>query len=274
MQSIKANLIELKIFTERLLKSPISSIENVILTPPGSKKCFVLNKKTKKIETFRTQNPIDHWTISQVFIDQDYDLKNLKRFNDLAAIFNRRNRDNRKNLIVDAGANIGVSARYLATEWPDSDIWLIEPSLRNIEIANCNKRTGMRIIHAALGPNDGHCVITNSYDNPNAFRTAACSSQEPESCPMLSMQSILKEAYKNKLHPWILKVDIEGAERDVFKGASAWLSHWPVLMIELHDWMLPCSAASAPVLEAIAATGRDTIFKGNTLISIGNPLPA
>ena len=258
-------------YAERLIKSPVSTTANVILTPPWTRKCLVLNKANREIEESQILDPLDHWSISQVFIDQDYDLDHLSRSAELREVFQKRTANHHKSLILDAGANIGASARYLAQQWPGSTVWMVEPSSRNVGLAEYNKRGGMCVIHAALGPEDGHCVITNASDSPNAFRTAPCSAEESESCPMLSMQSILNNASQSGLLPWILKVDIEGAEHGVFKGASAWLPHWPVLMIELHDWMLPGSASSAPVLEAIAATGRDAIIKGSTLISICNP---
>ena len=39
---------------------------------------------------------------------------------------------------------------------------------------------------------------------------------------------------KDVMHIDILKVDIEGAEKEVFSNASAWIEHISVIMAELH----------------------------------------
>lgn len=42
----------------------------------------------------------------------------------------------------------------------------------------------------------------------------------------------------------LLKVDIDGAEIELFKGDCSWLRNVGVIAIELHDWITPgCSKA-------------------------------
>lgn len=270
--TLKTSLQEFALFASRLLKAPLSSLDYVILTPPRSRKCLVLNKHNGEIEAFHTGQPLDHWTISQIYIEQDYKIDHLKRHEDIKALLAKRQSLGQRSLILDAGVNIGASARYLAKHWPGVDLWGIEPSRRNIDLATRNSGANTRLIRAALGAKDGSCFITNTNALPNAFRVEACAEFAPESCPMVSMKSVMSEIEASGLLPFILKVDIEGAEAEVFKDAKDWLPQWPVLMIELHDWMLPSSGSSTAVLSAVAAGGRDVILKGNTIISIANSL--
>lgn len=84
------------------------------------------------------------------------------------------------------------------------------------------------------------------------------------------MQSIMKQIWAAGCKPFILKIDIEGAESELFQDVEQWLGDWPVVMVEIHDWMLPGSASSANVLKAFAEHGRDVIIRGSTLVAIRN----
>jgi FkbM family methyltransferase len=44
-------------------------------------------------------------------------------------------------LIVDCGANIGLSARYFATEYHEVRIVALEPDIRNVHLQERNART-------------------------------------------------------------------------------------------------------------------------------------
>lgn len=264
---------DLGIYASRLLKSPLSSIDNVILSPPGSRNCYVLNKKSKHVESFKISVPTDWWTVSQVYVDQDYSIEHLARYPELRSLFDRRQKQGKKSLILDAGANIGASARFLQSKWPGARLWCIEPSERNVQLAKENLAgSDAHIMHAALGDHDGYCGIANVDALPNSFRVDSDKFAPDSACRMFSMKTLLAQASEANLFPFVLKIDIEGFESEVFKDANEWLYRWPLLMIELHDWMLPECASSSNVLAAISAGQRDVILRGNTLISFANPL--
>jgi hypothetical protein len=61
----------------------------------------------------------------------------------------------------------------------------------------------------------------------------------------------------------LLKIDIEGAEREVMEESGAWINTVAVLMIELHDDIKPgCSKA---FYEATEGFSKDVI-KGETIM--------
>ena len=70
--------------------------------------------------------------------------------------------------------------------------------------------------------------------------------------------------------PFILKIDIEGAECDVFSTPSRWLDQFPVIFIEIHDFMYPGQARSLPVVKALSELDRDFIISGENILSISN----
>lgn len=255
----------------RLAKAPLSSRRYVILTPPHSGAVIIFDKSQKVFHRLHIESLVDYGTVMQIYLNQDYDLGGLQRYRELRKIYEVRQEGDRRNLILDCGANIGASGRYLSSAWPAAEIWAVEPSLRNIRLARQNLPAGSRVLHAAIGPRDGECAIVNPDAEPNAFRVHQdVPSSESHRIPMMSMRSILKEAHERSCVPFMLKMDIEGAESEVFESGCDWLHCWPVVMIELHDWMLPGRATSKSVLAAISNQARDVIIRGDTLVSIAN----
>ena len=72
--------------------------------------------------------------------------------------------------------------------------------------------------------------------------------------------------------PFLAKIDIEGAEADVFAGDCSWVDRFPLLIVELHDWLYPGEGLSKPFLWAMQHFNRDFIVRGEHVISIRNPL--
>lgn len=60
--------------------------------------------------------------------------------------------------------------------------------------------------------------------------------------PTITMEEILRRADNNFID--LLKIDIEGAERQVFSGGAEWLQRVGLIIIELHDRFKPgCAKA-------------------------------
>ena len=70
--------------------------------------------------------------------------------------------------------------------------------------------------------------------------------------------------------PFIVKIDIEGFEAELFSRNLEWLDRFYVLIIELHDWMLPRQRSSQSFLRAIGALDRDFLYAGENVFSIAN----
>lgn len=74
--------------------------------------------------------------------------------------------------------------------------------------------------------------------------------------------------------PFLVKVDIEGAEGDLFSGNTEWVARTPLVIVELHDWLLPKQRTSQPFLQCIAQLDRDFVYIGEDVYSIANNLDA
>ena len=68
--------------------------------------------------------------------------------------------------------------------------------------------------------------------------------------------------------PFIVKIDIEGFERDLFSANLDWLARTYVVCIELHDWMLPGELSSHNVQKAIAQHPFELFMCGENIFYV------
>ena len=72
--------------------------------------------------------------------------------------------------------------------------------------------------------------------------------------------------------PYIAKIDIEGFEKDLFSKNTDWITLFPIIIIELHDWLMPREGSSNNFLRSIAQHDRDFLPFGENIISIAHDL--
>ena len=68
----------------------------------------------------------------------------------------------------------------------------------------------------------------------------------------------------------MIKIDIEGFEEDLFSINTSWLDVFQVMIIEIHDWLIPRMATSSNLLKCLAKLNRDLIIHGENFVSIKN----
>ena len=87
---------------------------------------------------------------------------------------------------------------------------------------------------------------------------------------IISVNTLLNDFASETYTPFIIKIDIEGFEKNLFLENTDWIDKFALLIIELHDWMLPGAANSSSFLNAIAHLNRDFIYRGENIFSIRN----
>ena len=70
--------------------------------------------------------------------------------------------------------------------------------------------------------------------------------------------------------PFIAKIDIEGGEADLFSQTVEWADAFALLIVELHDWLLPKEGTSHSFLAYVGSRNRDFIHIGENVFSIRN----
>lgn len=173
-------------------------------------------------------------------------------------------------VIIDAGANIGMSSIFFAARFPLSTVYSIEPEASNF-VALQRNVAGYRNIQAtqsALWHRDTALKIVDPEENHWAFTVEECDNDRPGSFCAVSIATFMQKHGIEKID--LLKMDIEGAEREVFsENYEYWLSRTKIIIIELHDWLK--EGCSKVVFNAIAKYKiKTTVHEGMLLIEI-NP---
>ena len=213
-------------------------------------------------------SPADQGAIRQLFVEQQYSLGRLARGAELLRGYDAIADAGRAPLIVDAGANIGASAVWFAFEFPKAQIVAFEPDQANYDLLRRNTE-GLRVEahHAAIGSRDGRVNVSDPGRGEWAYRTEISATG---ACAMMAMSRVVEEKRSAGMEPFIAKIDIEGAERDLFQEPTAWVDRFPLLIVELHDWLLPKQRTAAPFLTCVAQRDRDFVHLGENIFSIRN----
>jgi len=153
-------------------------------------------------------------------------------------------------LIVDAGGYIGTAALKLNELFPNATIVSIEPSDENFDVLvkNTRDRRNIHCVNAALGvPGSGKrrlanrgtgewgfTIVDNPRDNASPqFMGLVETVSLCDLCERFGFASI-----------GVLKLDIEGAEKELFIHDAHGLSKIPIIFVELHDRIVKgCSTA-------------------------------
>ena len=147
--------------------------------------------------------------------------------------------------IIDAGANIGLRSIWFASLFPEARIVAIEPATNNFELLqkNTEKYNNITCIKAGLWKSDAFLGITNPGDDPWGFIVEERTSNESgNAIRAVSMPSLLEQFSIGQVD--VLKIDIEGSEKEVFDHSVAWIDKVNIFFIELHDRVKPgCSRA-------------------------------
>lgn len=138
--------------------------------------------------------------------------------------------------IVDCGANIGMTALYLAGRHPNAKIISIEPDPVNFALLKRNTRSEPRIVpvQAALVGKASRSVVL-SQNRPawgNSVADAVPGGSAGIEVPGLTLAAICSTHGLKSID--LLKVDIEGAEEELF-AEPEFLKLVRYVMIELHD---------------------------------------
>jgi FkbM family methyltransferase len=145
-------------------------------------------------------------------------------------------------VIVDAGANIGLTSVFYANRYPQAKIIAIEPEPSNFEMLRRNTALYPNIIalRAALWNKDCNLDIVDFGDGVWDFWGFRTRARETSSGPTkdrlvrgLTLDSLMKENDIDYID--LLKLDIEGAEKEIFEKPAGWIHSVGALAVELHD---------------------------------------
>lgn len=213
--------------------------------------------------------PADLGVLSQMFQSEDYSLRRLHRGAELRALYETMTNEARRPLILDAGANIGASVVYFSMAFPRAHIVAVEPERHNFAVLQANT-SGVDVDArcAAIGASPGEVSLIDPGEGAWGYRTVAGGAGEL--VPVIAAAALVAEKKAQGFEPFLAKIDIEGGEAELFSRDTDWVDEFPLLIIELHDWLLPGSGNSRNFLKCIAGRNRDFVYLGENVFSIRN----
>jgi len=136
----------------------------------------------------------------------------------------------RPEWIVDGGAYIGDTSAYFLSRYRSAKLIALEPTADNYRVLTKNlKPYGDRVIleKAALGSEEGAACMIGSGTGARVAKHGS------EDVAVTTIPAILKRVPQGRIG--LLKLDIEGAERDVLgRTCSAWLDRVDAIIVETH----------------------------------------
>ena len=160
-------------------------------------------------------------------------------------------------------------ALYFAKNWPKATIVGVEPDQGNYTLfcQNTAGQENIAPIRGAIASKHSYARIINPHESEWGYRTEI-NDRNSGGLVALSVAELLER--HGDCQPFICKIDIEGAEQELFSANTQWLERFPIVIIELHDWLFPRSGNSANFLRAIAGTNRDFILSGENIFSVAH----
>ena len=144
----------------------------------------------------------------------------------------------RADLIIDAGANVGYSARYFLRAYPNARIICVEPDASNMEMLRLN----IELAGASPRCVCALCCVAETprivyLDRSRGAWAIRMSQDIGAGQPLFSktMDGLLEEAgFPEEQRIDLLKCDVEGAEADIFRHPGNWLNRVSCLAVETH----------------------------------------
>ena len=167
----------------------------------------------------------------------------------------------REQTIIDVGANIGNHAICLAV-LAKVRVHAFEPNTKAIGFLRHNVRLNeleqfVQIYEVAVGNNNSFCDIIQGIEGN--LGSARVQMNANGSIPIVKLDEIL---VNTPIH--LIKIDVEGSERDVLLGAKNILeTYHPIVVLEAHDLhkrarideiLMPLSYLRVPVVYAYTPT--------------------
>jgi len=229
-------------------------------------KVVVYDKKNKNFFTYIIRDQYDYITLEEIFFYECYKIDNIEKY--------KENISDQKLLIIDCGSNIGCSTNYFLNTYKNSEVISIEPDVNNFNYLSKNVRNPNAIlVNNAVSNEKINFEIKNSEENVKDNRGKnIIKVLENHKLKTLTINEILNEKKGEKYSPFLVKIDIEGHEKELFENNTEWFDKFKIVIIEIHDWMMPGKSISKNYLntlvDSMAKNNRDIIIRGENLISI------
>src|ERR1044072_5212281 len=147
--------------------------------------------------------------------------------------------------VIDLGANVGLSALYFKTKYPNAQVIAVEPEKHNYEqlVKNVSGFSNVHALNNAIWYENKELEMYDGGRGEYAFRIVEATGKKVGTTTCITINDIVKKYNLTSID--LLKIDIEGAEKELFMyNYKDWLPMVRCVIIELHDGDHPgCTSA-------------------------------
>ncbi len=166
----------------------------------------------------------DFWVLEEIFAENEYGMVPDETVRP-------------GGLVVDLGANIGLSVRYWQNRWPSCRVVAVEPHPENAKLCAVNAPAlrdarECRLIEACVGAAARRASIVTDYGDW-AHKLAPPGLPGGQVVNVITMQDIMSALPDGEVID-LLKCDIEGAEQELFDGCKPWIDRVRCIVVEIH----------------------------------------
>jgi FkbM family methyltransferase len=184
------------------------------LVPTGQRNCVREVRLRGDIKIRYRLNKGDLHSIREIWFEEAYRLP----FEDPSGV------------LLDLGANIGMTSLWLAKRYPFTQVIAVEPDPNNAVLVRQNLELNgiaAQVLEAAIGPMEASARFEFSE-----FSNLGRLSETGSLVPVISVGTIIQRFAVTRFA--LIKIDIEGGEQELFDGPTEWLARTDAIIIEFH----------------------------------------
>ena len=207
----------------------------------------------------------DAETFADIFRRGAYDISRLDWYDDVLAVYDGLVRRGRAPVIIDAGANVGAASIWFGEAFPKARIYAVEPDGGNVEVLRMNVggRGNVTVVEAAIDSRPGR--VSPQADDCQAWAVQV-ERDAAGTIATTTIPAIMAAHDADDL--FLVKIDIEGFEAQLFEDNLDWLDKVSVVMIEPHDWLFPGAGTSRNFQKAMLERRFELVISGENLVYI------
>ncbi|HXA00494.1 MAG TPA: FkbM family methyltransferase, partial [Cytophagaceae bacterium] len=204
----------------------------------------------------------DFLVLKQIFINQEY-------FS-IVTILNKYNI--KPSVIIDCGANIGLTSLYLKNQYPLTTIICIEPDRSNVssirENILLNNYKGLSVLEKGIWKENKILYLHSDFRDGRDWAYTLNENISPIKIETVTIANLISLFNIREID--FLKIDIEGSEKELFldKEIENWLSITNVIAIEIHDEF----NCRADILSILAQFDFEISYSGELVIGVNKKL--
>lgn len=204
----------------------------------------------------------DFESVRQVFRGDEYALVIPQVANRVRARYDEIVASGKRPVIVDAGANISTASLWFNQKYPEAAIIAIEPDPSNVEVLKLNvQHRGIHVIEAAIGGQRGFVSVLKDGQSWGVQTERAESGLQ-----IITLEEAVNTVLDGEL--FIVKIDIEGFESDLFASNTNWIDSAFAIYVEPHDWLFPGKNTSQTFQRELAKRDFELFINRENLIFV------